>query len=309
MGLCAPAVVAANAALEGSTAACGITGLEGVEAFFFFGKIFQTRAIPRAAHSYPECSNENWVHTPAATHNKKRGYIIMKKTVSVCMTAVMALSLLAGGAVQAYALSAETVEPVSAVAEENCISGSWKRASDPALTEKVRKVFDKAFEGLEGVSYTPVALLASRTTGFGTQYRILCKATVVVPGAQEEYVVVTLQHSWLSKAEILDIGDPLCLTNLDYEEGAVGTWQEAESPAMMEEATAAFNKATEGFVGVDYVPVALLSTQTVAGTNYRILCEATTVYPGAEMHYAVVNVYESLEGNANIISVTDGYVS
>ncbi|MFR5849307.1 MAG: hypothetical protein ACLUFD_06820 [Faecalibacterium sp.] len=195
------------------------------------------------------------------------------------------------------------------MAEENCISGSWKRASDPALTEKVRKVFDKAFDGLEGVSYTPVALLASRTTGFGTQYRILCKATVVVPGAQEEYVVVTLQHSWLSKAEILDIGDPLCLTNLDYEKGAVGTWQEAESPAMTEEATAAFNEATEGFVGVDYVPVTLLSTQTVAGTNYRILCEATTVYPGAEMHYAVVNVYESLEGNANIISVTDGYVS
>ena len=135
----------------------------------------------------------------------------MKKTVSVCMTAVMALSLLAGGAVQAYALSAETVEPVSAVAEENCISSSWKRASDPALTEKVRKVFDKAFDGLEGVSYTPVALLASRTTGFGTQY--------------------------------------------------------------------------------------------------RILCEATTVYPGAEMHYAVVDVYESLEGNANIISATDRYVS
>ena len=225
----------------------------------------------------------------------------MKKTVSVCMTAVMALSLLAGGAVQAYALSAETVEPVSAVAEENCISSSWKRASDPALTEKVRKVFDKAFEGLEGVSYTPVALLASRTTGSGIQYRILCKAAVVVPGAQEEYVVVTLQRGWLGKAEILDIGDPLCLTNLDY--------KEAESPAMTEEATAAFNKATEGFVGVDYVPVALLSTQTVAGTNYRILCEATTVYPGAEMHYAVVNVYESLEGNANIISVTDGYVS
>ena len=133
------------------------------------------------------------------------------------------LSLLAGGAVQAYALSAETVEPVSAVAEENCISSSWKRASDPALTEKVRKVFDKAFDGLEGVSYTPVALLASRTTGSGIQYRILCKATVVVPGAQEEYVVVTLQRGWLGKAEILDIGDPLCLTNLDYEEGAVGT--------------------------------------------------------------------------------------
>ena len=233
----------------------------------------------------------------------------MKKTVSICMTTVMAFSLLAGGAVQASALSAKAVQPAAAVSEENCISGSWKRASDPQLTEKVRKTFDKAFEGLEGVSYTPAAVLASRTATSGTQYRVLCKATVVYPGAQEEYVVVTLNRSWLGKAEILDIGDPLCLTDLDYEEGAVGAWQEAESPALTEEALAAFRKATEGFVGVDYVPVALLSTQTVAGTNYRILCEATVVYPGAEMHYAVVNVYESLEGNANILSVTDGYVS
>ncbi len=233
----------------------------------------------------------------------------MKKTVSVCMTAVMALSLLAGGAVQASALSVKTAEPTAAVTEENCISGSWKRASDPVLAAKVRKTFDKAFEGLEGVSYTPVAVLASRTTGSGTQYRVLCRATGCYPDAQEEYVVVTLQRGWLGQAEILNIDDPLCLTDLDYEEGAVGTWQEAESPAMTDEAKAAFSKAAEGFVGVDYVPVALLSTQTVAGTNYRILCEATTVYPGAEMHYAVVSVFESLEGNANIISVTDGYVS
>ena len=233
----------------------------------------------------------------------------MKKTVSVCMTAVMALSLLAGGVVQASALSAETAQPAAAVTEENCISGSWKRASDPALTAKVRRLFNKAFEGLEGVSYTPYALLATRTTSSGTQYRVLCKATVVYPGAQEEYVVVTLNRGWLGQAEILDIGDPLCQTNLDYEEGVVGAWQEADSPALTDEAKAAFSKATEGFVGVDYVPVALLSEQVVAGTNYRILCEATTVYPGAEMHYAVVSVYESLEGNANIISVTDGYVS
>lgn len=79
------------------------------------------------------------------------------------MTAVMALSLLAGGAVQASALSAQaakTAEPAAAVSEENGISGNWKRAADPALTDTVRKVFDKAFDGLEGVSYTPYALLA-----------------------------------------------------------------------------------------------------------------------------------------------------
>ena len=110
-------------------------------------------------------------------------------------------------------------------------------------------------------------------------------------------------------SETLQFGAALCLTDLDYEEGAVGAWQEAESPALTQEAQAAFEKATAGFVGVDYMPVALLSTQTVADTNYRILCEATVVYPGAEMHYAVVDVYESLEGNANIIGVSDSYVS
>ena len=236
----------------------------------------------------------------------------MKKTVSVCMTAAMALSLLAGGAVQASALSAQaakTAEPAAAVSEENCISGNWKRAADPSLTDTVRKVFDKAFDGLEGVSYTPYALLASRTTASGRQYRILCKATVVYPGAQEEYVVATVSKSWLGKAEIVEIGDALCRTDLDYEEGAVGAWQEAESPAMTDEAKAAFEKATEGLLCVDYVPVALLSTQVVAGTNYRILCEATEVYPGAETHYAVMTVYEGLDGSANILSVTDSLAS
>lgn len=230
--------------------------------------------------------------------------------ISTCLAAALTVSMLAGGAVSAFAAPAETEAASTAVVStENCISGSWKRASDPTLTPKVRNAFEKAFAGLEGVSDTPYALLATRTTASGTQYRVLCKATGCYPDAQEEYVVVTLKRGLLGRAEILDIGDPLCLTDLDVEPGAVGAWQAADSPVMTEEAKAAFEKATEGFVGVDYVPVAFLSQQVVAGVQYRILCEATTVYPGAEMHYAVVDVYVSPEGNANFLSVTDSYVS
>lgn len=229
------------------------------------------------------------------------------KTISTCLAAALTVSMLAGGAVSAFAAPAETEAASTAVVStENCISGSWKWASDPTLTPKVRNAFEKAFAGLEGVSYTPYALLATRTTASGTQYRVLCKATGCYPDAQEEYVVVTLKRGLLGRAEILDIGDPLCLTDLDVEPGA---WQEADAPVLTEEVKAAFEKATEGFVGVDYVPVALLSEQVVAGTTYRILCEATTVYPGAEMHYALVDVYVSPEGNANILSATDCYVS
>ena len=59
----------------------------------------------------------------------------------------------------------------------------------------------------------------------------------------------------------------------------------------------------EGFTGVGYVPVALLSTQLVAGMNYRYLCEATTVVPDAETSYAIVTVYQDLEGNAEVTEI------
>ena len=225
----------------------------------------------------------------------------MKKAASVCMTTVLALTLLAGGPVQALALAPKDAAP-SAAAAENCISGSWKQASDPTVSETVRKMCDKAFEGLLGADYTPAAVLAERTTTSGNQYRVLCRRTVVVPGAEEEYVVVTLQRGWLGRTELLDIGEPLCPTDLSAGVLA-GGWQEADSPALTGPAAEAFRKATGALVGVDYVPVALLSTQSVAGTNYRVLCEATVVYPGAEPYYAVVTVHEGLDGSAEILSI------
>ena len=237
----------------------------------------------------------------------------MKKAVRICVSTVLAVSLMAGG-VQASALSARQVALSPAAAEENCISSDWKRTDSPELTGNVKKLFEKALDGLTGASYTPVALLATRSTTSGIQYRVLCKMTLTVPDAEEEYVVVTLGRSWLGKAELLDIGDGLAPTDLptesDRELGPLaGGWSETESPVMTDEAKAAFQKATEGFVGVDYKPVALLSTQVVAGTNYRILCEATVVYPGAEMHDAVVTVYEDLQGNASILSISESIAS
>lgn len=69
------------------------------------------------------------------------------------------------------------------------------------------------------------------------------------------------------------------------------------------DAKKAFEKATENLTGVDYVPVSLLGTQVVAGTNYCILAKATTVYPGAQAEYVLVYLYEDLDGNAEITGV------
>ena len=83
----------------------------------------------------------------------------------------------------------------------------------------------------------------------------------------------------------------------------VGGWQASESAEITKELRTVFEKAAVEYTGVDFVPVAFLSSQVVAGINYCFLCEATPVVPGSKTNYALVYIYENLEGNAEITDV------
>ena len=65
-------------------------------------------------------------------------------------------------------------------------------------------------------------------------------------------------------------------------------------------AMAAFDKATESLEGYKYTVIAVLGSQIVAGTNYSYLCRAEMAVPDAKPEYVIVNVYEDLDGNAEI---------
>ena len=83
----------------------------------------------------------------------------------------------------------------------------------------------------------------------------------------------------------------------------VGGWKTTEDPAMTADLENVFHKAMEGLLGVNYEPIACLGTQLVSGTNYAFFCRAQAVAPDAEPYYAVVKVYENLEGNAEILEI------
>ena len=87
--------------------------------------------------------------------------------------------------------------------------------------------------------------------------------------------------------------------------GALGGWKHSAEPAVTEEMQAIFDKGLEGLVGVNYVPVAYLGSQVVAGTNYCFLAQATVGYPGAEPSYKLVYLYEDLEGNVSVLNIAD----
>ena len=87
----------------------------------------------------------------------------------------------------------------------------------------------------------------------------------------------------------------------------LGGWiSNTENPAEIpQEVLDAFNKAIEGLEGCTYEPIALLASQVVAGMNYCLLCRLTVVYPDAQPTYALVYVYQNIEGACELARVAD----
>ncbi len=83
----------------------------------------------------------------------------------------------------------------------------------------------------------------------------------------------------------------------------VGGWSKADSLAITDDFRKVFDKAFEKFVGAEYTPVAYLASQVVAGTNHCVLCKAKPVVPDAPSTYAIVTIYEDLEGNAEVTDI------
>lgn len=89
-----------------------------------------------------------------------------------------------------------------------------------------------------------------------------------------------------------------------------GGWTPSEDPTVTEELQALFETGTDTLTGMDYVPVAYLGSQVVAGTNHAFLCQAVSAYPGEEgmqsdPAYAMVYLYEDLSGNVSILNIAD----
>ena len=249
----------------------------------------------------------------------------MKKTISVLLALMLCLALMAGcGAkpAQEPAKPAVTPEPAKpaeteAPAPEETepaveepapgapLLGGWTAAESWEVSGETRAAFEKAAEGLLGVSYEPLACLGSQVVA-GTNRAILCEAKAVAPDARPYYALVTLYEKTDGTAEILDI--QTVTPNGEFDENAgsaaplAGGWSVPEAD---DEGFAALEKAVEGLLGVGYTPVRVLGEQVVSGMNYCVLCQARVVAPDAAPYYCLVYVYRDLNGGASVTDVAE----
>ena len=86
----------------------------------------------------------------------------------------------------------------------------------------------------------------------------------------------------------------------------LGGWNldEVKGCNLPQKAQTAFTTVTSELVGADYEPVAYLGSQTVNGTNYRILALMRTVTLNAEKRIVKMIIHEELDGTARLLSVS-----
>ena len=189
--------------------------------------------------------------------------------------------------------------------EGEMISGGWQDASSMKITDEHKELFKKAQETLTGATYTPIAFLGSQVVA-GTNYRFLCRmdASVSELNAKPVYSVVVIYQDLQGNATISEIHDSEVEAPAS-DQMMVGAYEQAEDLSMTSEATKAFDLATKTLTGAEYKAVALLGSQVVAGTNYRILCETKASTNGSETGWAIVTVYADLNGKAEITDIAE----
>ena len=111
----------------------------------------------------------------------------MKKTVSLLLIVSVLLAFGVYAAADNNGITTVSVEPETASGEE---MPEWDMSISPEITEDIRALFDRAMEKRMGVEYTPVAVLGV----IDSTYCILCKATVVYPGARPYNVLVYINE-------------------------------------------------------------------------------------------------------------------
>jgi len=211
----------------------------------------------------------------------------------------------------ALCLSSASLAWGDALTPGGMVAGGWQMNGKVGtyVTKVENKLFNKAAEGLDGVTYKPVVVLASQTVA-GTNYAYFCKAKTVTAKPKTSWKVVVVGKDLQGKASILAINNfnhkkISTLKKAKSTSGMAGAWtvktKKLSSKGIPKSALKAINKAKKKYKKVSLTPLVLLSSQVVAGTNYRYLCSGKAQGSNAVQFYAV-DVYKNLKGGAKITS-------
>ena len=160
--------------------------------------------------------------------------------------------------------------------------GGWTLNESAEMSEDAQKAFDKAVEGLMGVNYSPAVLLGTQLVS-GTNYCVLCEATVVYPDAQPYWALVYIYADLQGNAKVTNI--------VSLDPGAIRESGRVENSQAQSGMLGGWKLDTDGSVATEGA-VMHLASQMVSGTNHCVLCKG----------WNLVFIYENLEGKTEVLN-------
>ncbi|MBQ3295444.1 MAG: DUF4430 domain-containing protein [Erysipelotrichaceae bacterium] len=186
--------------------------------------------------------------------------------------------------------------------------GGWEGVDGytQLLGEEEKQIFEKAIEGLVGVGYTPIQVIATQVVN-GTNYAYLAQGTTVTANPKKSFYIVKINKNTKGDVELLsaiEIEPDYVLTTGEENQHLFGGWTATTTgKAGMfsdEAAQTSFEKAMESYTGMKFNPIVLVAKQVVNGTNYIGIVRGETVTQNPVTNIYVVQWYADLEGNAKI---------
>ncbi len=170
-------------------------------------------------------------------------------------------------------------------------TGGW--STFRAVDEESKILFDKAMEKQVGVTYTPYCV--SKQVVAGMNYRFFCSCTTVTNPPKEENAFVDLYVTPNGSIKEKNIHNT-------HSKRLAGGWSEFKP--IDEKAKEVFAATFGKVVGVTYTPFCV-STQVVAGMNYRFLCSSVAATNPPKEGNAFGVVYADLQGNKEITEIKE----
>ena len=98
----------------------------------------------------------------------------------------------------------------------------------------------------------------------------------------------------------------IALETVAAEEKLVGGWTKVESPKLTDEVKGYFAEAFPDGTNTFYEPIALLGTQVVSGTNYKILYRKISIGSADAVDtYGIGTIYVDLQNNVEVLDAEE----
>lgn len=228
-----------------------------------------------------------WYNYSGAIRRTKRilkGGNMIKKILILILALVMTVSFVACGNSNSTDKQEEKGE------DKSVLTGGWIKLDSSEVTQKMQEMFKKAISGEESV-YEPIAYLEYQVVA-GTNYRVLC---AIKQEGIDRYAIVTFYEDLDGNVELTEtLKSDMEVDNSEL----LGGWSATKDIALTDEAKEALQKADSKS---EYLPIGLLATQVVSGTNYSVLCKDEK----AKGEYKILRIYADLDGNAEITESYD----